>query len=403
MESLRAEENLDRAARGMRELQARWKQVALAPRAQGEAMWRRFKGAQDEVFARTAAHASEQNEQRASNLARKAALCDRAEALADSTDWVKTATDIQALQAEWRTIGAVSRGHEKAVWERFRSACDRFFSRRQEDLKRRKEEWGANLARKEALCARAEALAESNDWEQGAGQIKALQGEWKTIGPVRKTRSEAVWGRFRAACDRFFERYKHRDQIQLLQQAEPREAVIRDLERLAAADSAAPVPDDLTSQVQGARARWQGAPELPRIIQQDLAARYHQALAVLVGRWPSAFAGTELDPDAARKRMEALLGKVEGLVTSGRGPAAASLSPAELLAQQWRERLAANTMGGRTLESDESRWRAAEQELRNAQTQWTRLGPVPPEVAGPLNERFQRAVRKFYDQRRRAS
>ena len=83
MEALKAEENLEVAGRRMRELQGRWKQVALAPRAQGEAMWRRFKTAQDEVFARTSAHFAAQNEERAGNLARKQALCERAEALAD--------------------------------------------------------------------------------------------------------------------------------------------------------------------------------------------------------------------------------------------------------------------------------------------------------------------------------
>ena len=90
MEALKAEENLEVAGRRMRELQARWKPVALAPRAQGEVMWRRFKAAQDEVFARTSAHFAAQNQERAGNLARKQTLCERAEALADSTDWVKT-------------------------------------------------------------------------------------------------------------------------------------------------------------------------------------------------------------------------------------------------------------------------------------------------------------------------
>ena len=151
MEALKTEENLDLAARRMRDLQARWKQVALAPRAQGEAMWRRFKAAQDEVYTRTATHLAAQQEERAANLARKLALCEQVEALSDSTDWIRTAAEIQKLQAEWKTIGAVTRGHEKAVWERFRTACDRFFTRRQEDLKRRKEEWGGNLARKESL------------------------------------------------------------------------------------------------------------------------------------------------------------------------------------------------------------------------------------------------------------
>jgi hypothetical protein len=272
-------------------------------------------------------------------------------------------------------------------------------------LKRRKEDWAQNLARKESLCERAEALAASTDWDNAVTQVKQIQAEWKTIGPVRKSKSEAVWQRFRTACDRFFERYKHRDQLDLLEKAEPREGVIRSLEALVTEGAAsAEAPVDLVNTVQTMRARWQQAPELPRGIQQDLAARYHQALARIVGTWPAAFAGSELDPESARKRMEKLLARVEELVAS---PAAVaepvSLSPAEKLAKQWRERLAANTMGGRGPENDDGRWRAVEQEIRNAQSQWARLGPVPSEVAGSLNERFQRAVRRFYDSRRRVS
>jgi hypothetical protein len=405
MEALKAEENAEVAGRRMRELQGRWKQVALAPRAQGEAMWRRFKTAQDDVFQRTSAFFAAQNEERGGNLGRKQALCDRAEALADSTEWVKTATEIQQLQAEWKTIGPVTRGHEKAVWERFRAACDRFFTRRQEDLKHRKEEWSTNLARKEALCVQAEALADSTEWDNAAGQVKRLQAEWKTIGPVRKSKSDAIWQRFRAACDRFFDRYKHRDQVELQAKAAPRDTIIRDLETLLPAVSAeaGPAPDNLYATVQQARTKWQQAPELPRQVQQELAARYHDAIARIVAAWPSAFGGTDLDPDVTRKRMEKLVAKIEEL-TASQEDSLANLSPAERLARQWRERLAANTMGrGGTAETDESRWRAAEQEVRNAQAQWARLGPVAPEVAGPLHERFQRACRRFYDHKRKAS
>jgi hypothetical protein len=412
MEALKSEENLDVAGRRMRELQARWKPVALAPRAQGEVMWRRFKAAQDEVFARTSAHFAAQNEERAANLARKQVLCEKAEALAHSTDWVKTATEIQALQAEWKSIGPVARGHEKAIWERFRAACDRFFTRRQEDLKRRKEEWSANLARKEALCAKAEALADSTEWDSVAAQFKQLQAEWKTIGPVRKSRSEAIWQRFRAACDRFFDRFKHRDQVELQEKAAVRDTVIRELEAFLPGDSAPaegaterPAPENLYTIVQQARSRWQQAPELPRALQQDLAARYHQAVGRLVATWPGAFAGTELDPETTRKRMEKLLARVEEIV-SAQPAKPANLSPTELLAQQWRERLAANTMAGggnRAADNEESRWRANEQEVRSAQAQWMRLGPVPPNIAGPLNERFQRACRRFFESRKRAS
>jgi hypothetical protein len=368
-------------------------------------MWRRFKTAQDEVFKRTSAQLAAQNEERTANLARKQALCERAEALAGSSDWVRTATEIQQLQAEWKTIGPVSRGSEKAIWERFRGACDRFFTRRQEDLRKRKDEWSANLARKEALCERAEALAASTDWEPASAELRQLQLQWKTIGPVRKAKSDAIWQRFRTACDHFFERYKHRDQVDLQAKAAPREAIIRELEAIMpATDATAPAaPENLPALVADARGRWAQAPELPRHVQLELAARYHQALGTLLGTWPAAFAGTDLDPEATRKRMEKLVSRVEELA-QGHAKAQARLSPAELLAQQWRERLAANTMtGGRSTENDESAWRAADQEVRSAQSQWARLGPVPPAVAGPLNERFQRACRRFYDQHKKAS
>ena len=405
METLQAEQDLETAGRRMRDLQARWKQVALTPRAQGQVMWRRFRTAQEEVFRRTAPYFAEQNEQRAASLAKKRALCERAEALSGSSDWVRTAVEIQAIQVEWKTVGPVTRGHEKAIWERFRVACDRFFTRRQEDLKRRKELWAANLARKEALCAKAEALVDSTDWDSTASQMRQLQAEWKSIGSVRKSKSEIVWQRFRAACDRFFERYKHRDQVDLVAKAAPREAVIRELASLVPANepAARQAPDGLYAVVQEARATWQQAPELPRHVQEELAQRYHRALERLVATWPGAFGGTDLDPDVTRKRMEKLIAKVEEFVPAAGRPGA-NLSPTEHLAQQLRERLAANTItGGRTAESEESRWREAEQELRSVQAQWMRLGPVPTDVAGPLNERFQRACRRFYEQRKKAS
>ena len=128
-------------------------------------------------------------------------------------------------------------------------------------------------------------------------------------------------------------------------------------------------------------------------------------LGRLVATWPGAFASTDLDPEMTRKRMEKLLSRVEEIV-SEQPTRAANLSPTELLAQKLKERLAANTMSGggnRAAENEELRWRAVEQEVRSAQAQWMRLGPVPPNVAGPLNERFQRACRRFFDSRKRAS
>ena len=138
MEALKALEDPEEIAKQVRDLQQQWRQAADVPRAQGEALWKRFKAAHDDAWTRCEAHFAAQAEARAGNLASKVALCERAEALAESTNWIQTADEIKKLQAEWKTIGPVSRGQEKSIWERFRSACDRFFTRRHADLAERK-------------------------------------------------------------------------------------------------------------------------------------------------------------------------------------------------------------------------------------------------------------------------
>src|SRR4051794_21671299 len=233
MEGLAAQEDPEAIAKQVRDLQQQWRQAADVPRAQGETLWKRIKDAHDKAWARCEAHFAAQAEARGGNLAKKIALCERAEALAESTNWIQTAEEIKKLQAEWKTIGAVSRGQEKAIWERFRSACDRFFTRRHADLAERKTVWADNLAKKEALCVRAEALKDSTDWDAAATEMKRLQAEWKTIGPVKKTRSEALWQRFRGAADHFFARYTQRHDIALGERVAAREAIVAELEALA--------------------------------------------------------------------------------------------------------------------------------------------------------------------------
>lgn len=401
-----ADEDPEKAATEMKQLQERWKPVAAAPRSQATTLWTRFKAAQDQVYEKCKDFFAQQNVERAENLKAKAALAERAEALQDSTDWVKTAEAIKQLQAEWKTIGPVSRGHERAIWERFRAACDRFFTRRQEDLKQRKHDWTENLRRKEALVAEAEQLAQSSEWEKAAARIKQLQVVWKAIGPVKRSKSEAIWERFRAACDLFFERFKNRDQVALQGKVADRETAVAELEALVPADDAAdaPQPADLYAHVQAARARWVQGPELPRHTLAPLAERVNDAMLKLVTRWPEAFTGTDLDPAATRDRMSKLIVKVEKLLPAESAEPVKNLSPAELLARQWREALAANTMGaGAARQAEDARQRAAEQEVRSAQSAWNRLGPLAPEERKPLQERFDRAVRKFFEMKRRAA
>jgi hypothetical protein len=399
-----AETEPEKAANQMRTLQERWKSVAAAPRSQAETLWTRFKAAQDQVYDKCKDYFAQQAAERQENLKKKEALCARAESLADSTDWVRTADTIKSLQAEWKTIGAVTRGHEKAVWERFRGACDRFFTRRQEDLKERKHEWSENLTRKEALIAEAEQLAQSTEWDKAAARIKQLQAEWKKIGPVRKNKSEVIWQRFRAACDTFFERYKTRDQVAVAGKLADRETAVAELEALIPPPDTTdpPPPEDLYAKVQAARARYLQGPEVPRHTLAPLADRLNAAMLALVQQWPDAFRATDMDPELTKRKMEKLVNKIEALLPPDSKEPVGDLSPAEVLARQWREALAANTMGAAAArQAEDARHRATEQEVRSAQSAWQRLGPLDPNIRKPLQERFDRACRRFFEQKRR--
>jgi hypothetical protein len=411
MEALREATDPAEALRGLRELQLEWRKVALGPRDGGQGLWKRFLTARDQVRARTEAYVANLARERAENLARKQALCEKAEALASSTDWIRTAETIKGLQAEWKGIGAGPRRGEQVLWERFRAACDQFFSRRHEDLAQRKKAWAANLVRKEELCARAEALADSDDWDATAVEFKRLQAEWKTIGPVRRSRSEILWRRFHEACDRFFERYKHRHDTDRAARVNDRESIVREIEALAAADGEGPGstdkegaesasgPDRLTS-IRGLRARWNAAPALPHDLIAPLKERVESALVTFAQRNPDVVRGSELDVEANTHRLEALCARAEQLAGSDADTASASTSsPAAILASQLREALAANTIGGRG--DVESRRRAVEQEARQLQMAWDAVGFVPESRARPLADRFRRALRRSVDQTER--
>jgi hypothetical protein len=384
------------AARQLNELRTRWQQASRVPHDRAEGLWRRFKAAHDQVRARSDAFFAQAAADRTVNLEKKKALCERAESLAESKDWIRTADAFKALQAEWKAIGPVARQDGEALWQRFRAACDRFFNRRAEDLARRKSEWAANLARKTALVERVESLLEPPDWDAAAAEVRRVQTEWKSIGPVRKNKSEAIWQRFRVACDQFFDRYRHRDLGVVQGALAERDAVCVELESLAAslADQASP-PDGLFRRVQELRQQWQRPADLPHRQLDALGARFHAALTRTVLTCPAVFRGTDLDPDANRRKMEQLCVQVERLLPETPG---ADASPAAVLARQLREALAGNTIGR---VDEETKWRAEADEVRKAQAAWKRLGPVPPDEARALSDRFRRACDRFFAARQR--
>lgn len=396
--SLKAEEEagketeLAATAKALREFHLRWQEVADAPRHSAQRLWDRFKTATDFIRSRCEIYFAKLRQERGTNLAAKATLVEQAEALANSTDWAKTAAKFQELQKAWQDTGPVPRDAARDLAQRFRAACNTFFTRRRDDLTSKKKEWNENLARKEALCERAEVLAESTDWDAAAAELKKLQADWKTIGPVRHNKSEVIWNRFRLAADKFFERYHNRHQIAAAEKVAEHTALVEALESLMALEEA---PEDLAAQVQTLRTTISKAPHVEGAHVKVLHERWKAALASLVARWPSAFAGTDLDPAAIHGRMEKLIAKVEALMKEEKPAAVANKSATELLAERLRSALASNAMGSR---ADDTKWRAAGTTVEEAQDAWQRLAPVPSEDTNALEARFRSACKRVMDQ-----
>jgi len=390
------ESDLAATARALRELHAKWHEVAEAPRNMAQRLWDRFRTATDYIRARCEVHFAGLRKEREDNLTAKAAIVEEAESLAESQDWAKGAARFRELQEAWKNTGPVPRDAARDLFHRFRTACNAFFARRREDLSDRKKIWAENLARKEALCERAEALAESTEWEAAAAELKQMQAEWKTIGPVRRNKSDAVWARFRAAADAFFERYHNRHQIALSGKLAEREAMVVEIETLSLAENGH-VPADLAAKVQDLRTTWNRAVPIPVPEMKTLTGRWQVAMGRLVEKRPDLFAGTDLDPTAIVKRMEKLVGRVEALLADAgdEAPATNGQSQAELLAAKLRSALASNAMGGRQQEN--SKWRTAAEAVREVQNAWQRLAPVNTPDARAFEKRFHEACSKISD------
>lgn len=113
---------------------------------------------------------------------------------------------VLAIQAEWKTIGFATRKGGAEAYERFRTACDRFFRTKSAALKANRERLNSNLALKQALIEKVEAIKESEEWGSTTKRLVELQNEWKSIGPVPQKVSDTIWKQFNTACNYFFKR-----------------------------------------------------------------------------------------------------------------------------------------------------------------------------------------------------
>ena len=210
-EELLDEKSMTKAFKTLQKLHEDWKEIGPVPQEKKEEIWERFKAASDKINAIRREHYAKLQENQNTNLEAKKALCEKAEELLNGeytsvNAWQKKSEELSEIFGVWKTVGLASKKDNEEIWARFKAAMDAFFQKKKEFFASMKDKQTENLERKTQLCVEAEALMESTDWKNATEQLKRIQEEWKTIGPVPKRHTDKIWKRFRAACDTFFNR-----------------------------------------------------------------------------------------------------------------------------------------------------------------------------------------------------
>lgn len=197
----------DEATKKIIELQQQWKQAGFAARKLNNELFARFRKMCDEFFANKLSYYKNIRETMSANLAKKLELCEKAEALKDSTDWKATTDALVALQKEWKTVGPVNKRQSDQVWKRFITACDYFFEQRKQKSVNVHAVEHENLKAKKAIIAQLKELLEAEEPEDAAKTVRELMAKWQEVGHVPFREKDKIYKEYREAIDMAYDKF----------------------------------------------------------------------------------------------------------------------------------------------------------------------------------------------------
>ncbi len=210
-EELLLEPSVIKAFNTLQKYHEQWREIGPVPREQKDDIWERFKAATAKINKKHQDFYENRKVEQKKNLEAKTALCEKVEdinieEIENHKDWDEKSKELVELQKLWRTIGFAPRKDNNKIYDRFRTACDKFFNAKRDFYAKNKEFQQNNLQLKIDLCVQAEALKDSTDWKKTTQDLINIQKQWKDIGPVPRKHSDNIWKRFRGACDYFFDK-----------------------------------------------------------------------------------------------------------------------------------------------------------------------------------------------------
>lgn len=277
-----------------------WREIGPVARELREEIWNRFKEASTEINKKYQSHFEGLKGKEEENLAEKTAICETLRAI-DYTalnsfkEWDEKSKEVIELQAKWKTIGFVPKKVNNQIFEEFRALCDTFFEKKSEFFKGVRDEMDDNLDKKRSLVEQAKSLKDSTEWRSTADKLIAIQKEWKTIGPVPRKYSDAIWKEFVTACDYFFDQKKKNESTQKAEELENLEAKKAIIEKIKNVDQSLDAAEAI-EQVKALADEWHKIGFVPFREKDKIYKEFHQAVDAHYDR---------LKIDKAERRFEA--------------------------------------------------------------------------------------------------
>lgn len=209
-EALANEPSIRKAYNQVQKLRDAWKAVGPVSREDSDNIWARFSEAANVINKKFRQLNAEEREKEKENYQKKIAMCEEVEAYVSKErtgrkDFEEIIDKAQEFVAKWKTVGFAPKAVNDEIYARFRKSIDALYAMRKSFYKEQDAVYAQNYKLKEALCEKAEAVMNSNDWRKTTDYLIELQREWKDVGPVAHKQSELIWRRFRKACDTFFD------------------------------------------------------------------------------------------------------------------------------------------------------------------------------------------------------
>lgn len=281
-ERLLLESSIITAFNKLQKYHEEWRELGPVAGEYREQIWERFKNTTAAINKKHQEFFELQKEEQKKNLETKKTLCEKAEEIAnvdpkENKEWNKHSKEIEDLQKLWRTVGFATKKENTHIFERFRAACDKFYTNKREFYSQFKSDMQENLRKKIALCEQAESMVDSDEWKKSTDKLINLQKQWKEIGAVPRKQSNAVWKRFRTACDTFFNRKtQHFSSIENEhgENLKQKQAIIAEIEAFVSAED----PAENLAALQNFQRRWTEIGFVPFKEKDKLQIAYRKAI-----------------------------------------------------------------------------------------------------------------------------